>query len=78
MIPIRSGKKQTEFLLSTLPINQCFFCGKNGNPIMILVKMRSPVQFKVLPIHMKGKLMLDNQNAAVSPPVSLQNAQMVE
>src|SRR5690349_10847571 len=45
IVPIKDGMKQTKFMLSTLPINQCYFCGKNGVPIMVLVEMTEPIKF---------------------------------
>ena len=31
MVPIKDGMKQTKFMLSTLPINQCYFCVKTAS-----------------------------------------------
>lgn len=76
MIPLKGGRKQNKFLLSTLPINQCAFCGKNGNPIMILVEMNDPTDFTFKTVRVKGTLKLDNKNVAVDIPVSLTNASL--
>src|SRR6478752_4942847 len=43
IVPIKDGMKQSKFMLSTLPINQCFFCGKNGVPIMVMVELAEPI-----------------------------------
>lgn len=74
MIPVQSGRNQSRFLLATLPINQCYFCGKNGVPIMILVNMLAPVEFVYKPIKVKGILTLENTNAVKYVPVSLDHA----
>lgn len=74
LIPIREGMKQTRFLLSTLPINQCFYCGKNGVPIMILVEMAEGVKFTYKPIRVRGKLKLKKVNIRDYPPIVLSDA----
>jgi hypothetical protein len=78
MIPLKPGMKQNKFMISTLPINQCYFCGKNGNPIMIMVTTASPVIFSFKTVTVKGILKLDNGNAYYLPPVSLMNASLIE
>ncbi|MFW0715339.1 hypothetical protein [Pedobacter sp. N23S346] len=77
LIPIKSAKKQQKFLLATLPINQCYFCGQNGVPIMIMVELISPVDFTEKPIRVKGILKLANTNASYQPPVSITNAKVI-
>ncbi|MDY0904065.1 hypothetical protein [Pedobacter sp. CFBP9032] len=77
LIPIKSAKKQQKFLLATLPINQCYFCGQNGVPIMIMVELNSPVDFTDKPIRVKGILKLANTNASYQPPVSITNAKVI-
>jgi len=76
MIPLKGGRKQNKFLLSTLPVNQCAFCGRNGNPIMILVEMNDPADFTFKTVRVKGTLKLDHKNVAVDIPVSLSNASL--
>ncbi|WP_419802842.1 hypothetical protein [Mucilaginibacter sp.] len=76
MIPLKGGRKQNRFLLSNLPINQCAFCGKNGNPIMVLINLDRPVDFTFKTVKVKGTLKLDNKNMAVDMPVSLENASL--
>lgn len=78
MIPMKGGAKQSNFLISTLPINQCYFCGKNGNPIMVIVHMKEPVRFTFKAVTVEGRLKLDNSNAYYSPPVYLNEAVLVE
>ncbi|RZK44135.1 MAG: hypothetical protein EOO90_00295 [Pedobacter sp.] len=73
IVPIKDGMKQTKFMLSTLPINQCFFCGKNGVPIMVLVELTEPVKFTYQTIRVKGTLKLSTGNAMDNPPISLLN-----
>ena len=78
MIPMKAGMKQAKFMISTLPINQCYFCGKNGNPIMVIVNAHSPVTFTFKTVTVEGILKLESGNAFYLPPVYLNNAVLVE
>lgn len=77
IVPIKDGMKQTKFMLSTLPINQCFYCGKNGIPIMVLVEMAEPIKFTYQPITVKGTLKLNKGNAMNNPPVELSASKLL-
>lgn len=77
IVPIKDGMKQTKFMLSTLPINQCFYCGKNGIPIMVLVEMAEPIKFTYQPITVKGILKLNKGNAMNNPPVELTTSKLL-
>lgn len=77
LVPIKDGMKQTKFMLSTLPINQCYFCGKNGVPVMVMVELTEPIKFTYQTIKIKGVLKLSTTNAMDSPPISLINAQSI-
>ncbi|MBY0245980.1 MAG: hypothetical protein K2Q03_11025 [Sphingobacteriaceae bacterium] len=77
IVPIKDGMKQSKFMLATLPINQCFFCGKNGVPIMVLVEMAEPIKFGYRTIKVKGNLKLSTLNMMDTPPVSLINAKLL-
>ncbi|RZK80831.1 MAG: hypothetical protein EOO92_06770 [Pedobacter sp.] len=71
IVPIKDGMKQTKFMLSTLPINQCFYCGKNGVPIMVMVEMTEPIKFTYQTVKVKGTLKLNTGNAMDNPPIAL-------
>ncbi len=77
IVPIKDGMKQTKFMLSTLPINQCFFCGKNGVPIMVMVELAEPIKFTYQTIKVKGTLKLSTANAMDNPPISLLNGKAI-
>jgi hypothetical protein len=74
IIPIKAGLKQQQFLLSPLPINQCFFCGQNGVPAMIMVNMISPIAYTTNPVLIEGILKLEVVDAASAAPITLQKA----
>ncbi|GGG96583.1 MULTISPECIES: hypothetical protein [Pedobacter] len=77
LIPIKSGQKQQKFLLATLPINQCYFCGQNGVPVMIMIEMESPAAYSEKPIHVKGILKLEQKDASYAPPITIKNAKLI-
>lgn len=74
IIPIEEGIKHKRFLLSTLPINQCYYCGKNGVPIMIEVEMDEAIEFTYKPVMIAGVLKLNYANAAENIPIALEKA----
>lgn len=77
LIPIKSGQKQQKFLLATLPINQCYFCGQNGVPVMIMIEMESATAYSEKPIHVKGILKLEQKDASYAPPITIKNAKLI-
>lgn len=77
IVPIKDGMKQSKFMLSTLPINQCFFCGKNGVPIMVMVELVEPIKFTYQTVKIKGTLKLSTANSMDVPPISLLAAKML-
>jgi hypothetical protein len=78
IVPIKDGTEHSSFLLSVLPINQCFFCGKNGIPMMVEVQLKKPIKYTAAVISVKGTIKLFNVNAAFACPVVIQNAMIVQ
>jgi hypothetical protein len=78
LIPIKSGQKQQKFLLATLPINQCYFCGQNGIPVMIMIEMANAVPYSEKPIHVQGILKLEEKDASYKPPITIKNAKLID
>jgi hypothetical protein len=74
MVPTKDGFQHSAFLLSVLPISQCFFCGKNGIPMMIEVKLKKPISYTDKVIKVKGTMTLRQLNAAYYCPVVISNA----
>lgn len=77
LIPIKSGQKQQKFLLATLPINQCYFCGQNGIPVMIMIEMANEIPYSEKPIHVQGILKLEEKDASYKPPITIKNAKLI-
>lgn len=78
IIPIKNGKNHAKFLLSALPINQCYFCGQNGIPPMILVEMENPVAYSEKTVHIQGNLFLARVDSRTAPPVVLKKSKLVQ
>ena len=77
LIPLKSGQKQQKFLLATLPINQCYFCGQNGIPVMIMIEMEQAIPYSEKPVKVKGILKLEQKNATYAPPITIKNAKLI-
>lgn len=60
MIPIEEGKsKHNHFLISVLPLSQCYFCGRDGIPEMVEVYSNKELPYTDKIITVKGKLKLN-------------------
>jgi len=60
MIPFQSGIRGNHFMLSSLPINACFFCGVGGPETVIEVSMKEPLTYSEKPIEVRGVLKLND------------------
>ncbi|NJM25649.1 MAG: hypothetical protein HC859_09315 [Bacteroidia bacterium] len=59
MLPFEGGVKGTHFMLSSLPVNACFFCGVGGPESVVEVFLQEPITFTEKPIEIKGTLRLN-------------------
>ena len=62
MIPFQGGYKESRFILSSLPINACFFCGTGGPESVIEIVALKPIPYTEKPIEVRGILKLNNTN----------------
>jgi hypothetical protein len=62
MAPFESGMKGKHFMLSSLPLNACFFCGVGGPETVIEVFLKEEVSYTEKPIEVSGTLMLNDTN----------------
>jgi hypothetical protein len=62
IVPFTSGLKSTHFMLSSLPLNACFFCGVGGPETVVEVFSTSPVQFTEKPVEVQGTLRLNEHD----------------
>ncbi|WP_316758340.1 hypothetical protein [Pedobacter aquatilis] len=77
IVPIKDGMKQTRFMFSPLPINQCFYCGQKGVPIMLLVEMNEAIKFTFKPVLISGTLKLNAGNTLSNPPVAITGSKLI-
>ncbi|HNT50454.1 MAG TPA: hypothetical protein PLM56_13890 [Cyclobacteriaceae bacterium] len=62
IIPFQNGMKDSHFMLSSLPINACFFCGVGGPEGVVEVFLRKPITYTDKPVEVKGRLVLNDSN----------------
>lgn len=62
MYPLTEDKKQTFFMLSYFPIQQCFFCGGAGPESIVEINSPQGIRLNSKRIRVKGKLVLNTQN----------------
>ena len=56
------GIESTKFILSSLPINACYFCGNGGPESVIQVITKKPIRYTEKPVELKGILKLNPDN----------------
>jgi hypothetical protein len=62
MVPFESGTKGNKFILTSLPLNACFFCGVGGPETVIEVYLKESISYTEKPIELKGILRPNDQN----------------
>lgn len=62
IIPFQGVTKESHFMLSSLPINACFFCGVGGPEGVVEVFLTKSMPYTDKPVEIKGKLVLNDSN----------------
>jgi hypothetical protein len=62
MVPFEKGTKGNVFMLSSLPLNACFFCGVGGPETVVQIQLKQPISYNEKPIEVKGILRLNDTN----------------
>lgn len=62
LVPFESGIKSNVFMLSSLPLNACFFCGVGGPETVVQIMCAKPVQYTDKPVEVKGILRLNDSD----------------
>ena len=62
MVPFENGLKSSHFMLSSLPLNACFFCGAGGPETVIEVDLKKEVTYSEKPIEVRGILKLNDKD----------------
>ena len=60
MVPFQKGTRGSNFILTSLPLNACFFCGVGGPETVIEVFLKSPVNYTEKPVEVRGILRLND------------------
>jgi hypothetical protein len=59
VLPTEGYKNQKRFMFSSLPYNQCFFCGGAGPETVIEVSSKAPIAVSPDPVILRGTLQLN-------------------
>lgn len=62
IIPLAEVGSQSQFMLSALPFNLCYFCGAAGPETVMEVETAEKIKFSTKPIVMEGTLMLNDKD----------------
>jgi hypothetical protein len=62
MVPFTDGMKSENFLLSSLPLSACFFCGVGGPETVVQVFTDRPVNYTDKPVEIRGILRLNDSD----------------
>ncbi len=78
IIPLSGKGKQSHFMLSSLPANMCFFCGKAGpeTAMQVFMKGGKKVAYSDNKIKIKGRLII-NPNSENEILYTLDQAEMI-
>ncbi|MBL7859413.1 MAG: hypothetical protein JNM57_17100 [Cyclobacteriaceae bacterium] len=62
MVPFDNGVKGSRFMLSSMPLNACFFCGVGGPESVVEIYTKNIVSFTEKPIEVRGVLKLNDSD----------------
>ena len=60
MVPFENGIKGNHFMLSSMPLNACFFCGVGGPETVVEVFLKTPITYTEHPVQITGVLKLND------------------
>lgn len=60
IVPFQNGMKASHFMLTSLPLNACFFCGVGGPETVVEVLAKDPVTYTEKPVEIRGTLKLND------------------
>jgi hypothetical protein len=62
MVPFNDGIKSQNFMLSSLPLNACFFCGIGGPETVVQIFTSDPIIYTDRPVEIQGILRLNDSD----------------
>lgn len=63
IVPFETGSERAQhMMLSSLPLNACFFCGVGGPETAIEVNLKSPAKYTDRPVEVRGVFKLNDKD----------------
>lgn len=62
MVPLDNAPRSATIMLSSLPLNACFFCGVGGPETVVEVHLKEQTAYIENPIEVKGTLRLNDKD----------------
>lgn len=62
MVPLENATSSATIMLSSLPLNACFFCGVGGPETVVEVNLKTKTSWLEEPIEVKGILRLNDRD----------------
>ena len=62
MVPLENVSASANIMLSSLPLNACFFCGVGGPETVVQVQLKTKTPFIEKPIEISGVLRLNDKD----------------
>ncbi|MBT1698888.1 DUF3299 domain-containing protein [Fulvivirgaceae bacterium PWU4] len=62
IVPFENGMKSSHLMLSSMPLNACFFCGVGGPESVIEVFLTKEIAYTDKPMEVKGVLKLNDKD----------------
>jgi hypothetical protein len=59
IVPFETGMKSSHFMLSSLPLSTCFFCGGAGPETVVEIFMKDEIAYSDKPVEITGRLKLN-------------------
>lgn len=62
IVPFENGMKSSHLMLSSLPLNACFFCGVGGPETVVEVFLKKEFSYTDKPVEVKGTLRINEKD----------------
>jgi hypothetical protein len=62
IVPFSTGLKSSHLMLSSLPLNACFFCGAGGPETVVEVFLKKEITYTERPLEIQGILKLNDRD----------------
>lgn len=62
IVPFDSGIKSSKLMLSSLPLNACFFCGVGGPETVVEVYLKKEITYTEKPMEIQGILRINDKD----------------